>query len=47
MAPGANLDDTVATIARFAVPIDVIGVPRTAPGSDVPPELLSRIERFL
>ncbi len=47
LAPGANLDDTVATIARFAVPIDVIGVPRTAPGSDVPPELLSRTERFL
>jgi dethiobiotin synthetase len=47
MAPGANLDDTVATIARFAVPIDVIGVPRMSPGSDVPPEILSRIERFL
>ena len=32
-APGASLDDTVATIARFAVPIDVIGVPRLPPGA--------------
>jgi len=47
LTPGASLDDTVATIARFAVPIDVIGVPRTSPGSDVPPEILSRIGRFL
>jgi dethiobiotin synthetase len=47
MAPGASLDDTVATIARFAAPIDVIGVPRMSPGTDVPPEILSRIERFL
>jgi dethiobiotin synthetase len=44
-APGASLDDTVATIARFAVPIDVIGLPRlsgTAPDRLV----LSRIERL-
>jgi len=47
LTPGANLDDTVATIARFAVPIDVIGVPRMSPGSDVAPDILSRIERFL
>jgi dethiobiotin synthetase len=47
LAPGASLDDTVATIARFAVPIDVIGVPRMSPGADVPPEILSRIDRFL
>ena len=26
--PGAALEDTVATIARFARPIEVIGVPR-------------------
>jgi dethiobiotin synthetase len=45
--PGASLDDTVATIARFAVPIDVIGVPRLLPGTPVPTELLSRIERLL
>ena len=32
-APGASLDDTVATIARFAVPIDVIGLPRLSPGT--------------
>ncbi len=47
MAPGASLDDTVAAITRFAVPIDVIGVPRTSAGSDVPPEILGRIERLL
>ena len=47
LVPGASLDDTVATIARFAVPIDVIGVPRMSPGADVPPDILSRIERFL
>jgi hypothetical protein len=47
MAPGANLDDTVATIARFAVPIDVIGVPRMSAGADVPLDILGRIERFL
>ena len=32
--PGASLDDTVATVARFAVPIEVIGVPRL-PAADV------------
>jgi dethiobiotin synthetase len=47
LTPGASLDDTVATIARFAVPIDVIGVPRMSPGSDVPPDILNRIDRFL
>ena len=46
-APGASLDDTVATIARFAVPIDVIGVPRLLPGAPVPPAILSRIEGLL
>ncbi len=45
-APGASLDDTVAAIARFAVPIDVIGVPRTPAGSHVPAEILGRIERL-
>ena len=47
LAPGASLDDTVATIARFAAQIDVIGVPRTGPGSDIPPDILNRIDRFL
>jgi dethiobiotin synthetase len=28
--PGASLDETVTTIARFAQPLDVIGVPRGA-----------------
>jgi dethiobiotin synthetase len=46
-APGASLDDTVATIARFAVPIDVVGLPRLAPGASPSPALLSRIERLL
>jgi dethiobiotin synthetase len=45
--PGASLDDTVATIARFAVPIDVIGVPRMPPGAPVPPEILARVEKLL
>ena len=39
-APGASLDDTVATIARFALPIDVIGVPRLPPGALPPPDVL-------
>lgn len=47
LAPGASLDDTVAAVARFAVPIDVIGVPRMSPGADLPSEILSRIERLL
>jgi len=46
-APGASCDDTVATIARFAVPIEVIGVPRLQPGAPPPPDVLSRIERLL
>ncbi len=44
--PGASLDDTVATIARFAAPIDVIGVPRLPSGTP-PPAVLSSIERLL
>ena len=46
-APGASLDDTVATIARFAVPIEVIGVPRLLPDAPVPPAILNRVERLL
>ena len=46
-APGASLDDTVATIARFAVPIDVIGVPRLPPGCPTlrPPDGFSEPDR--
>jgi dethiobiotin synthetase len=44
---GASLADTVASIARFAVPIDVIGVPRLPVGAPVPPDILARIERLL
>jgi dethiobiotin synthetase len=46
-APGASLEDTVATIARFAAPIDVVGLPRIAPGALPPPAILGRIEQFL
>ncbi len=45
--PGASLDDTVATIARFAAPIDVIGLPRLAGDTPPPAAALSRIERLL
>jgi hypothetical protein len=45
--PGASLEETVATIARFANPIDVIGMPRTPPGALPPPDVLRHIERFL
>ena len=47
LAPGASLDDTVATIARFAVPIDVIGMPRLPPGGDPPAAVLDSIARWL
>ena len=46
-APGAGLDDTVATIARFAVPIGVVGVPRMPSGAPPPPAVLGRIEQLL
>lgn len=44
--PGASLDDTVAAIARFAVPIEVVGVPRMPAGTAAEPAVLSRIERL-
>ena len=46
-APGASLDDTVATIARFAVPIEVVGLPRMPAGELPPATVRSRIDRFL
>jgi dethiobiotin synthetase len=46
-APGASLDETVATIARFSLPIDVMGVPRLPLGAQPPPDVLSRVERLL
>jgi hypothetical protein len=46
-APGASLEQTVAAIARFAVSIDVIGLPRLPPDAPEPSELLSRTVRWL
>jgi dethiobiotin synthetase len=43
--PGASLDDTVATIARFAVPIEVVGVPRLAANAEHP--AIARIAALL
>jgi dethiobiotin synthetase len=47
VGPGASLDDTVATIARFAVPIDVVGLPRLPPGAAIPDGVLQGVERLL
>jgi dethiobiotin synthetase len=44
--PGADLEQTVAAIARFAVSIEVIGLPRLPPGAPAPSDHLSRIERW-
>lgn len=41
--PGASLADTAATIARFAAPLEVIGVPRVRTGVDLPETLLQRL----
>jgi dethiobiotin synthetase len=46
-SPGAGLDDTVATIARFAVPIDVVGLPRMPAGVPPPAAILKAIARLL
>jgi dethiobiotin synthetase len=46
-APGAPLDDTVATIARFAAPIEVIGVPRVPAGTLLPEGLLGALARLI
>jgi dethiobiotin synthetase len=45
--PGASLDDTVATIARFSDPIEVIGLPRMPPDTLPPAAVRNRIDRFL
>jgi dethiobiotin synthetase len=37
--PGATLDDTVATIARFAAPLEVIALPRLGPGGGEHPAI--------
>jgi dethiobiotin synthetase len=44
---GAALEDTVATIARFAGPIEVIGLPRRPPGTMPPAAFLASVDRFL
>jgi dethiobiotin synthetase len=46
-APGASLDDTVATVARFAAPIEVFGLPRLSPGASPPPAILEHLRRVL
>lgn len=46
-APGASLDDTVATIAQFAIPIEVIGMPRLVPGTALVHALLDRLDQLL
>jgi dethiobiotin synthetase len=45
--PGASLEETVATIARFAVPIDVRGLPRLPPGATLPEASLHSIAQLL
>jgi len=43
---GASLDQTVATIARFAQPLDVIGVPRLAQDAELHPAF-ARIAKLI
>ncbi len=45
--PGASLAETVAAIARYAIPIDVIGLPRLPLDAPPPNEILSRIARLV
>ncbi len=42
----ASLEDTVATLARFADSIDVVGLPRLAPGAGAP-EAFARLADLL
>jgi dethiobiotin synthetase len=46
VSPGASLDDTVAAVARFAVPIEVVGIPRMPAGTAADPAVLNRIVRL-
>jgi dethiobiotin synthetase len=46
VTPGASLDDTVASIARFAQPIEVIGVPRLGTDAATHPSI-ARIAELL
>ena len=43
---GASLDETVDTIARFAQPLDVIGVPRLAQDAELHPAF-ARIAKLI
>ena len=43
---GATLDETVATIARFAEPVEVIGLPRQRPGTH-PHSAVRRIAQLI
>lgn len=43
---GARLDETVSTIARFAQPLDVIGVPRLAQNAELHPPF-ARIAKLI
>lgn len=45
--PGAPLADTVATIARFAAPIAVLGLPRLPAGDEPPPALIAQLAGLL
>jgi dethiobiotin synthetase len=45
--PGATLDKTVASIARFSDSIDVIGLPRVQPGGNVAAPAIGRIAALL
>jgi len=45
-AAGATLDETLASIARFAQPIDVVGLPRLAEDTELHPAF-SQIARLL
>ena len=45
--PGATLADTTATIARFAIPVPVIALPRLPAGATPPPTFLSDVEQLL
>jgi dethiobiotin synthetase len=45
--PGASLSETIESIGRFAPSIDLVAIPRLAPGASPSAGLLDRIERLL